>query len=43
MKDTTLLITPILDTVFKGIEEAFVGEEQKSHDFVWKDISTHLK
>lgn len=43
MKDTTLLKIPILDTVFKGLEEAFVGEEQNSHDFVWKEISTLLK
>ena len=43
MKDTTLLKIPILDTVFKGLEEAFVGAEQNSHDFVWKEISTILK
>ena len=43
MKDTTLLKIPILDTVFKGFEESFVGEEQNSHDFVSKVISTVLK
>ena len=43
MKDTTLLKIPILHTVFKGPEEAFVGEEQNSHDFVMKEISTLLK
>ena len=43
MKDTTLLKIPILDTVFKGFEEAFVGEEQNPHIFVWKELSTVLK
>ena len=43
MKDTTLLKIPILDTDFKGLEEAFIGEEQNSHDLGWKEISTVLK
>ena len=43
MKDTTFLKIPIFDTVFNGLEQAFVGEAHKSHHFVWKEISTVFK
>lgn len=43
MKETTLIKIPILDTIFKGLEEAFIGEESNYHDFVWKQISTVLR